>query len=917
MSVDSEDGEGMEPPNSVEDDQSADLDAQHPDSGSMIGSPSADGRSGAAADGSAEGQDGSGADGGGSSVDDDDPLSVDEWLAEAESPDGSGGSGADRGDGADPPSANQRTGSVELGLSEAASDDGVPEIMAELLAAAKESSDQRSAEPHETAIGVPESDQSSDDDSASGSTSGTESGTGGDAHSAPASPRRPESPPRTVRDGGVEREPAWSPAAPAAADRPGSTSGAGVDTEAIPLPPTEPDRPNDGDTAPDTAPNTARDAAEAGLPSEDDLTEGRDTAPGRETAVLATAAGAGVAAAGSTPRVERRFRSATTALMVVVGLALGLYALLAAAWAIDTASSSERALRGVQLADIDVGGSDRAELDAAIDRLTDRLAAEPFVVSIDDVIVTTDAVTLGARLDREAMISEALAARRDGALPVRPLTWLGGFFETYTVEPSYLVDADVAATASDEVIGGALDEPIEPTLELQGDAMAVVPGSPGVTVDPEEIVAGLPAAIEAGSPFSLQLTARDADPVLDTAAVGAVADEINQQTEQPIAVQILDDVVEVSPGMQKSWLVLDAEGDVPSWAIDEERAIEDLKPLFPTLGSEDQQARFTVLDGEPIILPASETLICCEPGSGEALAAAIAQPIPAAGSADDETDDESSALRTATLEPIVTSFDEGVAELESLGIVEQVSTFTTEHACCQNRVKNIQRFADLMQGVVIRPGEEFSLNEHVGQRTIEKGFVADGAIVKGNFEPQVGGGISQYATTFFNAAFFAGVEFVEYQSHSIYISRYPRGREATISWRRPDLKIRNDTDYGILVWNEYTDTSITVSFYSTKHLTVDALPLKRSSDRMCRIDITPRRITFPDGSQTEDSVFAVYRPGEGLDCNGNSTTPEEDEEPEPAPAVTPDPDPEPEPEPQPEPQPEPDPGGDEVLPPDE
>jgi hypothetical protein len=234
-------------------------------------------------------------------------------------------------------------------------------------------------------------------------------------------------------------------------------------------------------------------------------------------------------------------------------------------------------------------------------------------------------------------------------------------------------------------------------------------------------------------------------------------------------------------------------------------------------------------------------------------------------------------------------------------------------------VKNIQRFADLMQGVIIRPGEELSLNGFVGQRTRDKGFVAAGAIARGNFEDQVGGGISQYATTFFNAAFFAGVEFLEYQSHSIYISRYPRGREATISWRKPDLKILNNTPYGILVWNEYTPTSITVSFYSTEHLEVEALDLRRSSNGQCRIDITPREITYPDGSVSEDTVQALYRPGEGLDCNGNSTTPEEDREPAPASPPAPDPEPEPEPQPTPTTAPPPDDEGgddDEVLPPD-
>ena len=90
-----------------------------------------------------------------------------------------------------------------------------------------------------------------------------------------------------------------------------------------------------------------------------------------------------------------------------------------------------------------------------------------------------------------------------------------------------------------------------------------------------------------------------------------------------------------------------------------------------------------------------------------------------------------------------------------------------------------------MRGVIIRPGESFSLNGHVGRRTTEKGFVADGAINLGVLEPQVGGGISQYATTFFNAAFFAGLQLVESRPHSFYISRYPMGREATVSWGGP------------------------------------------------------------------------------------------------------------------------------------
>ena len=85
----------------------------------------------------------------------------------------------------------------------------------------------------------------------------------------------------------------------------------------------------------------------------------------------------------------------------------------------------------------------------------------------------------------------------------------------------------------------------------------------------------------------------------------------------------------------------------------------------------------------------------------------------------------------------------------------------------------------------------------MGLRAIENGVLVD----------TVGGGISQFATTTFNAAFFGGLDLVEYQSHSIYISRYPYGREATLSFPKPDLVIGNNTPYGVLIWPTYTGTS--------------------------------------------------------------------------------------------------------------
>ena len=87
----------------------------------------------------------------------------------------------------------------------------------------------------------------------------------------------------------------------------------------------------------------------------------------------------------------------------------------------------------------------------------------------------------------------------------------------------------------------------------------------------------------------------------------------------------------------------------------------------------------------------------------------------------------------------------------------------------------------------------------------------------------------------------------------------------------PSLEIQNTTDYPALIWTSYTDTSITVEIYSTKHIEVEQTRQVESSVRACtRVD-TYRVRRYPDGREVEDSVFAVYRPSEGFDCNGNPT----------------------------------------------
>ena len=143
---------------------------------------------------------------------------------------------------------------------------------------------------------------------------------------------------------------------------------------------------------------------------------------------------------------------------------------------------------------------------------------------------------------------------------------------------------------------------------------------------------------------------------------------------------------------------------------------------------------------------------------------------------------------TARVEAAVTLVQPDVttAELAALGIRDRVSEFTTYYPPGQPRVVNIQRAATVIDGTILPPGATFSMNEALGERTIAKGYVPAPQIGAGNsLVDSVGGGISQVATMLYNGAFFAGLELIEHQPHSLYIDRYPLGREATVSWADP------------------------------------------------------------------------------------------------------------------------------------
>ena len=171
------------------------------------------------------------------------------------------------------------------------------------------------------------------------------------------------------------------------------------------------------------------------------------------------------------------------------------------------------------------------------------------------------------------------------------------------------------------------------------------------------------------------------------------------------------------------------------------------------------------------------------------------------------------------------------ADMAKLGVKERVSTFTTYFTggASSPRSRNIMTIAKAVDGAIVKPGETFSLNGHTGERDYDAGYHDAPVIVDGKLEPGVGGGASQFTTTLFNAAYYAGMQDVEHKPHSFYFSRYPAVIESTIFYPTLDLKFKNTTPYGVLIDTSTTSKSVTVSIWSTKYY--DSVKTVRSPRR--------------------------------------------------------------------------------------
>lgn len=144
-----------------------------------------------------------------------------------------------------------------------------------------------------------------------------------------------------------------------------------------------------------------------------------------------------------------------------------------------------------------------------------------------------------------------------------------------------------------------------------------------------------------------------------------------------------------------------------------------------------------------------------------------------------------------------------------------LGSVSTNHTNDSNRNTNLKQACKALNGKIIRPGETFSYNETLGERTKDKGYKPAGAYMAGKTVQTVGGGICQVSSTLYYACLKADLEIVERTAHGYTVSYMPYGMDATVSWGTLDYKFKNNTDYPIRIEASVSDGQVHVTLIGT------------------------------------------------------------------------------------------------------
>lgn len=500
-------------------------------------------------------------------------------------------------------------------------------------------------------------------------------------------------------------------------------------------------------------------------------------------------------------------------------------AVLVLGYAADLFLSSGSVPRGVTVAGVGVGGLSLADAEQRLRTEIEPRTTVPVEVTVGEVSTQIDPTTAGLSVDWAGTLDRA------GEQPLNPITRITSFFTQRELGVATTVDRAAVDGALGE-LGPIVDrQPTEGTVRFEGTTPIAVDPVPGQQLDQPAAVEVLARDWASGRPVALPLIALPARTTPEDVA-SAIADVAGPAVSGPVTV--------LGEGGSAGTLEPAVIAEALTFEPGAESGLEPvLNPTVITDALDDQLAgsEREAVDASLDFSTNPATVVPSQDGRGVDYDATLADLLTVLTGTGPR---EITAVYADQPAEVTTE------ELQALGTAGVISEFQTG-GFAGDSGQNIRRAAELVNGVVVAPGETFSLDQVTGPRTAANGYVEAGVIDNGQPGRGIAGGVSQVSTTLFNAAYFAGMTDVRHQAHSFYISRYPPGREATIATGAIDMQFRNDTPTAVLIQTVWTPSSITVRLLGTKYYEVESLTGPRTNPT------SPNTVNVPAGEPCNPS----------------------------------------------------------------
>jgi vancomycin resistance protein YoaR len=478
--------------------------------------------------------------------------------------------------------------------------------------------------------------------------------------------------------------------------------------------------------------------------------------------------------------------------LLIAGAVVGV---IAATYLVLVAATGDGLPRGTHVLGVDVGGQSETQAAATLTTALGARASAPMAAVVGSDHVSIVPADSGLSFD----VARTVAGRAGRVW--NPITLVAQFTGGPELAPVTAVN-EAALAETVKALAAESDMPAtEPTVVLRGSKADLTPGTAGSVLDQKAAADALAAAyLVNADPVTLPVVT--SEPTVSQDASAQALALAQAAVSAPVTVKVGAVSASIPTATLSEALTFAPKDGQLAPALDGAVLRTAIAPALAGAETPGRDASFAIVKGKPVVVPSKV-------GRGvnaELLSADVLKVLDKTGT------DRSIEAEIGTIEPKLTT-----EAAKALGVTQQMSSFTQRFPYAAYRVQNIGQAARSINGTLLLPGETFSLNKILGERTVAHGYTKGYVIGPGGvFKEDLGGGVSTSATATWTAAFYAGLERVHTQAHSIWISRYRAGLEATVAWGSFDMSFKNDTPHAVLVTTIMKNTSITVQIWGTK-----------------------------------------------------------------------------------------------------